>query len=94
MEEGSHPERCPSPALFWRAQYATEVELDHRAALSRLERALAILESEFGQDHAQTAQDRASESASTSMVIDRVVGICHRFHEDQKPCDVTSGTPT
>jgi serine/threonine protein kinase/tetratricopeptide (TPR) repeat protein len=40
--------------LFWQAILDSEYERDPEAALPRLERALAILESEFGHDHSQT----------------------------------------
>jgi non-specific serine/threonine protein kinase/serine/threonine-protein kinase len=44
--------------LYWQAILDSEGELDHEAALPRLERALAILESEFGPDHSQTQNAR------------------------------------
>jgi non-specific serine/threonine protein kinase/serine/threonine-protein kinase len=40
--------------LFWQAILDSEADLDHEAALARLERALAILESEFRPGHEQT----------------------------------------
>jgi tetratricopeptide (TPR) repeat protein len=40
--------------LFWQAILDSEGDLDNEAALPRLERALAILEQEFGHEHSQT----------------------------------------
>jgi non-specific serine/threonine protein kinase/serine/threonine-protein kinase len=42
--------------LYWQAILEAEVSLDNEAALPRLERALAILETEFGPDHSEVGR--------------------------------------